>query len=104
VGLGRELSKFLLSVIPLSPGATLSNYLALVGLTSSLSVAATANGAPALFTPMAREISASTGFDLTTVIMVQSSDSRRCFYTVAVISVVVVVPLNFLWWKLLGQF
>ncbi|WFU43356.1 SLC13 family permease [Bradyrhizobium sp. CB82] len=129
-GLGRELSGFLLSVIPFSPGATFSNYLALVGLTASLSVVTTANGEPALFTPMASEISARTGFDLVTVIMVQVIGFSTVFLpyqappivvaaelggasaiattkltiVLAVLSILVIVPLNFAWWKLLGQF
>ncbi len=129
-GLGRELGKFLLSVVPFSVGATFGNYLALVGLTSSLSIVATANGEPALFTPMARDISASTGFDLVTVIMVQvvgfstvflpyqappivvaaelggasARAATKLAIVVAVLSILVVVPLNFVWWRLLGRF
>jgi di/tricarboxylate transporter len=129
-GLGRELGQFLLTVIPLGPGSTFGNYAALVGLTSSLSVVATANGEPALFTPLAREISASTGFDLSTVIMIQVigfstvflpyqappivvatelggipvSAATKLALSVAVLSLVVLVPINFFWWKLLGQF
>ncbi|MBW7970550.1 SLC13 family permease [Bradyrhizobium sp. BR 10289] len=129
-GLGRELGRFLLSVVPFSEGATFGNYLGLVGLTSALSIVATANGEPALFTPMAREISASTGFDLPTVIMVQvigfstvllpyqappivvaaelggvsARATAKLALVVAGLSFVLAVPLNFLWWKLLGQF
>jgi di/tricarboxylate transporter len=129
-GLGRELGQFLLTVIPFGPGSTFGNYAALVGLTSSLSVVATANGEPALFTPLAREISASTGFDLSTVIMVQVIGFSTVFLpyqappivvaielggvpvgaatklalAVAVLSLIVLVPINFFWWKLLGQF
>lgn len=129
-GLGRELSRFLLSVMPFGPGATLGNYLSLVGLSSSLSVVATANGEPALFTPMASEISVSTGLGLGTVIMVQvigfstvflpyqappivvaaelggvpATATLRLAIAVAVLSILVIVPLNFAWWKFLGQF
>jgi di/tricarboxylate transporter len=129
-GLGRELGRFLLSVFPFSPGAVFGNYAALVGLTSSLSVVATANGEPALFTPMAREISESTGFDLTTVVMVQVigfstvflpyqappilvaaelggvsvAAATRLSLVVSVLSMIFLVPTNFIWWKLLGHF
>jgi hypothetical protein len=79
---------------------------------------------------MAREISASTGFDLSTAIMIQVigfstvflpyqappivvaaelggipvGAATRLALAVAVLSLIALVPINFLWWKWLGQF
>lgn len=129
-GLGQALGQILLNAVPFSPDSPFRNYAALVGLTSSLSLVATANGEPALFTPMAREISLSTGFDLKTVVMTQVIGFSTVFFpyqappivvaielggvtlaaatrlalVVAFVSLVLLVPVNFLWWRYLGLF
>ena len=129
-GLGRELGQYLLKVVPLEPGATAGNFVALVGLSSLLSLVATANGEPALFTSMAHEISVSTGFDLLTVIMLQVigfstvflpyqappiivaielggislSSATRLALCTAILSIALLVPANYVWWRVLGRF
>jgi di/tricarboxylate transporter len=67
-GLGTLLGHSLLEVTPLDPQAPFWNFTALAGLTTVLSLAVP-NGAPVLFTPMAAEVSAATGFGLLTVVM-----------------------------------
>lgn len=127
-GLGQLLGQFLLNVVPLGPDAPFANFSALVGLASSLSLVGTANGEPALFTPMARHISAVTGFDLSAVVMTQVigfstvifpyqappiivaielggvaiAAATRLALVLALVSLVLLVPLNYLWWRLLG--
>ena len=57
------------------------NFAVIIALASALSFVVTANGEPAMFTPLARDIAAATGF----------------------VTLVVLAPLNFVWWRLLGQ-
>jgi len=127
-GLGRQLSLDLLNWAPFAPSSAASNFATLVGLTSTLSLVATANGEPALFTPMAREISLSTGFGLQTVIMTQVIGFSTVFFpyqappiivaielggvklaaatklalATAAMSLLLLAPVNYLWWRFLG--
>ena len=128
-GLGHELGRLLLSALPLSSGSGPANFGTLVGLSSVLSLVVTANGEPALYTPMAQAISQSTGFDPLSVIMIQVigfstvifpyqappiivalelggvslAAATRLSLVTAAVSFLLLVPLNYLWWHLLGH-
>jgi di/tricarboxylate transporter len=127
-GLGTLLGHGLLGVTPLDPRAPFWNFTALAGLTTVLSLAVP-NGAPVLFTPMAAEAAAATGFGLLTVVMmsvlgfstvllpfqappiilalelgaVRLGDATRLSLVSAALTLLILVPVDYLWWHWLGH-
>ncbi|MDR3462997.1 MAG: SLC13 family permease [Beijerinckiaceae bacterium] len=127
-GIGSLIGNGLLAVLPLDPARPGLDFGALVGLTSVLSFAGTANGVPALFTPLARVLSEGTGFPLATVVMTQvigyatpllpyqaspivvamgmaripPRDGIKLCLALAAATYLVLVPLDYGWFRLLG--
>ena len=128
-GLGARLGHALLSVAPLEPGAPAKNFATLTGLSIGFLFAATANGAPALYTALAEEFSRASGFDLMSVLMVQVvgystlflpyqappivmamdlagltlKDATKLTAVSGLASLIVAVPLAYLWFRLSGR-
>lgn len=128
LGFGTMLGRSLLAVLPLGPEAPAWNFGLLAALATALSLAVTSDGAPALFTALAGEMSRATGLDLGTVLMVQVigystmflpyqappilvamqlggvrlADAARLGVASAVLSLLVLAPLDYAWWRLLG--
>ncbi|WP_454692211.1 SLC13 family permease [Achromobacter aloeverae] len=127
-GLGHAIGRWLLALLPLDPAQPLRTFYALVGLTGVLNFVVTANGVPALFTPLAQALADGSGLPLLTVLMIQvigyatpvlpyqaapfvvamgmgkvppRAGLALCL-AVALITVVVLVPLDYGWFKLLG--
>lgn len=129
-GLGKDLGHALLSVAPLQPGAAVANFATLVGIAIGFLFLATANGAPALYTALNGELSQASGLPPMTTLMVQVVGYATLFLpyqappiimtmelgriglgpatklTLATgfASLVIAVPLAFLWFRLLGKF
>ena len=128
-GLGRDIGQALLAVAPLEPGALARNLATLTGIAIGFLFAATANGAPALYTALAQELSQASGLDLMTVVMVQVVGYANLFLpyqappilmtmelsriplgpatklTLAsgIACLVIAAPLAFVWWRLIGK-
>ncbi|KQP60992.1 SLC13 family permease [Methylobacterium sp. Leaf108] len=128
-GLGARLGHALLDLAPLHPGETLQNFGVLTGIAALLALVVTANGAPALYTALAGEMSRASGLALDDVVMIQVigysslflpyqappiilamhlggqtlKDATRITALLGAISLVVVAPLDYLWWQTLGR-
>jgi len=127
-GLGAIMGTWLLHRLPIDPASPGGSFGALVALTSALNFTVTANGVPALFTPLAQPLAQASGLPLLTVLMVQvigyatpllpyqaspivvamgmarvpARDGIRLCLALAAITFLVLVPLDYGWFKLLG--
>lgn len=129
-GLGGKLGAFLTSVLPLSPGHDAMNFFSLTFLSFITGLFTTVPSVPAVLTPMTGDLSALTGYGAVTVLMtqvvgfstvlfpyqvsplvvaMQLSGERldhlaKVTVPLALITLVALVPIDFLWWKALGWF
>ena len=127
-GLGDRVGEALLPWLPLDPARPAASVAGLLGLATVLNVVVTANGVPALFTPLAHGLAEASGLPLATVLMVQvigyatpllpyqaspvvvamgmgrvpARDGLRLCLAVAAVTAVVLVPLDILWFRALG--
>ncbi|ELN4158134.1 SLC13 family permease [Citrobacter braakii] len=70
-GIGNAVGEALLQVMPLDEEKPFTSFLALTGITTALNFIMTANGVPALYTTLAQSFADATGFPLLSVIMIQ---------------------------------
>ncbi|SCC64936.1 SLC13 family permease [Kosakonia oryziphila] len=128
-GIGSAVGEALLRVMPLDPANPFTSFLALTGITTALNFIMTANGVPALFTTLAQSFSDATGFPLLSVIMIQvlgystpllpyqaspivvamalgkvpaRSGMLLCM-ALAVVTYLVLLPLDYAWFRVLGR-
>lgn len=127
-GAGDWVGGWLLAHVPLSKEAPLMSFFSMVGLGTVVNMVATAPSVPAVVGPFANEISNLTGIPLRTVLMsqiiayatvllpyqvpplivamqlggVSLKDGAKMTLALAVISLIVLVPLNYVWWRVLG--
>lgn len=127
-GLGGLLAQGLMKVLPLNPDSSLLNYLSLSMTAIATGVATTVPGAPAVLTPLAADMAEVSDLPIKTILMSQvlgfstiifpyqapplvvgmqmagekmQSAIKLCLI-LALITFVLLLPLNFLWWKILG--
>lgn len=127
-GLGTMIGQTLERMLPLQPGREALNFMALSVMSTVTGLIATVPGVPAVLTPMAPDLAAQSGFGLRAVLMtqvigfstvlfpyqvgplvvaMQLSGERlghllRITLPLAALTLLVLVPVDFLWWKLLG--
>lgn len=128
VGLGESLVQSAGNIAHLSKDAPIWNVTILTGLSTLVAMATNLPGVPAVMTPIAADLATATGLPLETVLMTQvlafsnvflpfqapplvaaiqvgkipiGAVMRLCLALFA-ISLVVLIPLDFLWWHLLG--
>ena len=129
LGLGTWMAEAILGWVPLNGGAGLHDFAALVFLPMILGLLTTAPGVPAVLMPMAANLAARSGFSIDAVanmqmlgisnvlmphqtppLMVAAQVSGVSFHEflrfcllLAVIGIVVLLPLDALWWMVLGK-
>lgn len=129
-GLGAMLGRLLFPIIGLAPGDDLGNFVSVILLGMTLGIVSGMPGLPAIMTPLAEIIRESTGWPLMTVLMAQvpswtmvlfpyqvppmvlaialsgirMSQATRLLVVFTVFAWVVLVPLQYLWWRVLGSF
>ncbi len=128
-GTGQALAHRILGMLPLKPGHDFSNYLSLSVAATATGVATTLPAMPAVFTQFSETLSKAAGIPVTSILNIQVlgfstvlfpyqappivvgmqlagekfSHATRICLIMAGITVVVLFPLDFLWWKLLDM-
>ncbi|WP_289041894.1 SLC13 family permease [uncultured Aliiroseovarius sp.] len=127
-GLGDIIATEAFAILPLQAGQDFMNFVSLSLLGAGTSIFTTMPGVPAVLTPLAPDLAETTGFSLNAVLMTQvigfstvvfpyqvgplivamglAGESTRPLLKVTValfvVTVLVLLPVDFLWWKLLG--
>jgi len=127
-GLGDLLAKAALDVLHLEPGADGWTFLAVAGLSTLIATAVTQPSVPVIMAPLAQSIADAAGLPVSTVLMMvvvgfstvilpyqtpplvvamqlgqvpMTVGNRLCLALLAV-TLAVLLPLDYLWWRLLG--
>lgn len=127
-GLGDMMGRALMAIAPLDPSSPFWSFATLAGISTLLNFAVTANGVPALYTPLAKTLADASGLPLLTVLMIQVigfsttvlpyqaspivvamemskvpvGSAVRLSLALALITFVVLVPLDYLWFNWVG--
>ncbi len=127
-GAGDWVGNSLLQHLPLSQDAPLTSFFSMVGLGAAVNLASTAPSVPAIVGPLADEISALSGIPIRTVLLsqviaystvvlpyqvppivvamqlggVSMRDGAKMTLALAIVSLIILVPLNYYWWSWLG--
>lgn len=126
-GIGSAIGHQLLKILPEDKG-TFAAFTSMIGITTALNFVVTANGVPALFTPLAKVLADGSGLPLLTVLMTQvigyatpllpyqaspivvamgmgkvpARDGLKLCLVTAIATWVLLVPLSYLWFRVLG--
>lgn len=128
-GIGSAVGEALLQIMPLNAENPFTNFVTLTGITTVLNFIMTANGVPALYTTLAESFSDATGFPLLSVIMIQvlgystpllpyqaspivvamalgkvpARAGMLLCLALALVTWMVLLPLDYLWFSVLGK-
>ncbi|ECE6398785.1 citrate transporter [Salmonella enterica subsp. salamae] len=128
-GIGNAVGETLLRVMPLDAQKPFTSFLALTGITTALNFIMTANGVPALYTTLAESFADATGFPLLSVIMIQvlgystpllpyqaspivvamalgkvpARAGMLLCLALAAVTYLVLLPLDYAWFRVLGK-
>lgn len=129
-GLASNVGGWLLGILPFAPGADAANFAKLAGLSAVLGLVVTNPGIPAVLSPLSGEIAAAAAMPLATVLMIQvvgftsvilpyqaapvvigmqmggvsMARGAKLTLVLTVLTALLLVPLNYLWWLVLGKF
>ena len=127
-GIGGHIAHTLIELTNPQPNELIRNFSITAGIASLLTAVATSPGAPVILAPLAQDLANAMGLPIFTVINMMvfgisiqvlpyigtpfiiamslstapMRDGVKLCLTMAVLSVVILGPLTFLWWKLLG--
>ncbi len=126
-GLGHSIATHIITLLPLGEGHGFINYMSISMASALTGVATTLPAVPAVFTPLSETMAQATGLPIDTLLMLQvvgfstvifpyqappivigmqlsgekiSSAAKVCF-ALAAITCLFLLPINYLWWKLL---
>lgn len=127
-GVGDLLAQSVLPLLKLSPGESAWNFAAIAGLSSTLAMLATQPGVPAILAPLASHMAEATDLPVEAVLMLtvagyttvilpyqtpplvvamhlggvpMRQGNKLCLWLL-MFTVLVLLPLDYLWWRLLG--
>ncbi|WP_287497363.1 SLC13 family permease [Pandoraea sp. CB10b_02] len=127
-GLGEKVARWCLDAVGMAPGAPVVNAAWLIAIGAAIGLVATLPGLPAVLTPLAGQLSGASGLPLYTVLMLQvpvfstvllpyqsppmmiamhlggvgMRDGTRLTVVMTIITLVLLFPLDYLWWRALG--
>lgn len=127
-GLGQIVGRSLQQVLPLQAGHDALNFFSLSLMSALTGLVTTIPGVPTVLTPMAPELAAASGFSLPAVLMTQVIGFSTVLFPyqvgplivamqmsgeklghllkitlpLALLTFVLILPLDYLWWRLLG--
>ena len=127
-GLGHALAGELIKYLPLAPGKDFLNFMSVSLAAATTGIFTTLPGIPAVFTPFSEPLARATGFSIENIIMLQAvgfatvffpyqappivvgmqiADERfapalKCCLVLAIITILVLFPLDLMWWKFRG--
>lgn len=127
-GLGARLAEAILAVVPLAPGHPAANYAGLSAVSTLVGLITTLPGVPAVLTPLADQMARASGLPVDAVLMSQvlgfsnpilpyesaplvvamqlggerMASAQKLCLLLALATVIGLLPLNYLWWRLLG--
>ncbi|MCW8931302.1 MAG: SLC13 family permease [Gammaproteobacteria bacterium] len=129
-GIGDVIAQHFLSILPVEQGKTFINFMLLNFMAVVTGFMTTLPGVPAVLTPLSAQLSQATGLPIESVVMTQvigfstimfpyqappilvglqmageniSSAIKFCFW-LTIVSLCVLMPINYLWWQLMGMF
>lgn len=129
-GLTKAIGDMFISALDVSRGADAFNFAILVAMTTLTGVVTTNPAQPALLAPLAAHFAEATGWPLKAVLMtmavgystmllphmvppvvvgfqvagIKFRDAMRFVVPTAMVSLIVLVPLDYLWWRIIGYF
>jgi anion transporter len=129
-GLAEVLGRKLIDLMGFKPGNDIYNFFSLVLLYTGLGPLTTAPGLPAMMAPLSADIASACGFPLGTVLMTQVIGFSNCLFpfqvppvivgmkmggvkpadgirftvALAAVSILILLPINYLWWDFIGIF
>lgn len=127
-GLGNTLGQALINLLPLAEETPFINFLAMILASSTVGLTTTLAGVPAVMTPLAGELANATGFSVKAILMLQvisfstvlvpyqappliitiqlSGEKMtrilKPILLIAALTLTILLPLDYLWWQLLG--
>lgn len=127
-GIGASLGQFFGDMLPGESAGSFFNFMALSLIATVTGVVATVQGVPTVLTPLAADLAQATGFSLPAVLMTQVigfstilfpyqvaplilamqmskepvSKLLKISLPLALVTIVFLMPLDYLWWRLLG--
>lgn len=127
-GLGSRLAGAILQVVPLTPGHPIANFAGLAAVGTLVPMITTLPGAPVVLTPLAQQMATASGLPLDSVLMSQVlgfsnpilpyesaplvvamqlggepiAAAQKLCLLLAAATVLILLPLDLLWWQLLG--